>query len=92
MLILLLDLRGHLILGLGLLWFGSGWEHGDSDLVWLCDIIMGLLVLDEGEPEVQRADVEDDSDGDVEQAQQHHQLTGPVEEAEADGGVPGHPD
>lgn len=62
-----------------------------SELVPLSGIVR-LLVLGEGEPDVQRADIEDDSDGDVEKAQQHHQLTGPVEQAEVDGGVSGHPD
>lgn len=54
-------------------------------------MILGLLVLGEGEANVQRADVEDHSDGDVEQTQQHHQLTGPVEDVKVDGGVSGHP-
>lgn len=53
---------------------------------------MGLLVLDEGEPQVQRADVKDDSNRDVEETQQHHQFTSPVEEIKVDGGVSGHPD
>lgn len=51
----------------------------------------GLLVLDEGEPDVQGADVKDESDGNVEETQQHHQLAGPVEEVEVDGGICGHP-
>lgn len=51
---------------------------------------MGLLVLGEGERDVQRAEVEDDSDGDVEEAQQHHHLAGPVEDVKSDVGVPGH--
>lgn len=86
----LLDLSGYL--HLDLLWFGLGGDLGASDLVWLCDIIMGLLVLGEGERDVQRADVEDDGDGDVEETQQHHQLAGPVEEVKVDGGVPSHLD
>lgn len=59
-------------LHLDLLWFGVGGEIGACDLVLLCDIIVGLLVLQEGGPDVQRADVEDDSDGDVEKTQQYH--------------------
>lgn len=91
-LLLLLDLSGYFRLGLDLLWFGFRSELGVSDGDCLCNIIVGLLVLDEGEPDVQRADVEDDSNGDVEETQQDHQLTGPVEEVKVDGGVPSHPD
>lgn len=58
-----------------------------SELVRLRGMIVGLLVLHESEPNVQRADVEDDGDGDVEETEQHHQLTGPVEKVEVDGGV-----
>lgn len=58
-----------------------------SDLVRLCDIVISLLVLHEREPNVQGADVEDEGDGDVEETQQHHQLTGPVEKVEVDGRV-----
>lgn len=54
---------------------------------------MGLLVLDEGEPDVQGSEVEEDGDGDVEETEQNHQLAGSVEEAEIcghlDGSVPG---
>lgn len=60
------------------------------DRVRLGPITVGLLVLHEGEPNVQGADVEDDGDGDVKEAQQHHQLTGPVEKVEVDGGVRRH--
>lgn len=59
-------------LHLDLLWFGLGGELGVCYLGWRCDIIMGLLVLDEGEADVQRADVEDDCHGDVEETQQYH--------------------
>lgn len=58
-----------------------------SDLVRLSDVIIGLLVLHECEPDVQGADVEDDGDGDVEETQQHHQLAGPVEKVEVDGRI-----
>lgn len=91
-LLLLLGLSEHLLLGLGHLWFGFGSELGVSHRDYLCNIIVGLLVLDEGEPDVQRSDVEDDSDGNVEETQQHHQLAGPVEEVKVGGGVSGHPD
>lgn len=53
-------------------------------------MIVGLLVLRESEPNVQRTDVEDDGDGDVEETEQHHQLAGPVEKVEVDGCVSSH--
>lgn len=54
---------------------------------------VGLLVLDEGEPDVQGSDIEEEGDGDVEEAEQNHQLAGSVDQAEIcghlDGSVPG---
>lgn len=47
----MLVLGFHVLLDLQLV--GLGGNLGVSDEVWLCDIIMGLLVLDEGEPDVQ---------------------------------------
>lgn len=58
---------------------------GDRTVSEPAGMVVGLLVLHEGEANVQRADVEDDGDGDVEEAEQHHQLAGPVEEVEVDG-------
>lgn len=72
---------------LGLLRLDMGGDRTVSDLVRLCDIIIGLLVLHECEPYVQGTDVENDGDGDVKETQQHHQLTGPVEKVEVDGGI-----
>lgn len=57
----------------------------------LRDVITGLLILNEGEAEIVGADIEDHSDGNVEKTEQHHQLTNPVEDAEVDGGLSGHP-
>lgn len=42
----------------------------------------GLLVLHEGQSDVERPDVEDERDGDVEEAQQHHQLADFVDATE----------
>lgn len=53
-------------------------------------MVVGLLLLRISEPNVQRADVEDDGDGDMEEAEQHHQLTGPVEKVEVDSCVCSH--
>lgn len=61
-----------------------------SGLARLRGMLVALLVLHESEPNVQRADVEDDGDGDVEETEQHHQLTGPVEKVEVDGCVCSH--
>lgn len=43
-----------------------------------------LLVLDEGEADVQGADVEEDGHGDMQEAEQHHQLARSVEEVKAE--------
>lgn len=67
-----------------------GGDRRVSGLARLRGMVVGLLVLREGEPNVQRSDVEDDGDGDVEEAEQHHQLTGPVEKVEVDGCVCSH--
>lgn len=56
-----------------------------SDQIRLCLMMLGLLVLDECEPEVERVTVMD-----VEEAEQHYQLTGSVEEVKVNGRVSGH--
>lgn len=83
----MLDLCSYLQLDLH--WDGLRYL-GVSDLAWQCDIIVGLLVLGEGERDVQGAKVKDDSDGDVEEAQQYHHLAGPVEDVKSDVWVSGH--
>lgn len=70
---------------LALLRLHMGGDRTVSEPAGLRGMVVGLLVLHESEPNVQRADVEDDGDGDVEEAEQHHQLTGPVEKVEVDG-------
>lgn len=76
-----------LLLGFGgfLLRIGSGGDLGVSDRIRLCLMMLGLLVLDECEPEVERVTVMD-----VEEAEQHYQLTGSVEEVKGNGRVSGH--
>lgn len=56
-----------------------------SDRIRLCLMMLGLLVLDECEPEVERVTVMD-----VEEAEQHYQLTGSVEEVKVNGRVSSH--
>ena len=75
------------LLGFGsfLLWIGSGGDLGVSDRICLCLMMLALLVLDECEPDVEHVTVID-----VEEAEQHHQLTGSVEEVKVNGRVSSH--
>lgn len=56
-----------------------------SDRICLCLMMLALLVLDECEPDVEHVTVID-----VEEAEQHHQLTGSVEEVKVNGRVSSH--